>query len=200
VRIADGAALVVLPGPTIPFAGCRYYQRSRLDLAGNARLIWGDMWLPGRYARGEQSERFRFEQIVQDLAVHRDGALVYHERFSWLGPWDDQTARWHLGNSEAAGSLFVTGAVPQGIEVKTPGTVCAMLPTAHADTCIRWCGSPAAVIHAVVRAAMVIAGQWTGGAGAPWLLDSSHLGPNHWFSVTSLNEDLGRRGASDSWP
>ncbi len=184
--IADGAVLVVLPGPTIPFAGCRYYQRGRVRLTGNARLIWGDIWLPGRYARGQQSERFRFEHMVQDLEVQRDEVLVYRERFSWHGPWDDETARWHLGNSEAAGSLFVAGTVPQSIELKTPDTVCAVLPTAHGDTCIRWCGPPAAVIHAVVRAAMTIAGYWSDGAGgAPWLLDSSHLGPNHWFSVGS---------------
>jgi urease accessory protein len=197
VRIADGAVLVVLPGPTIPFAGCRYYQRSRLDLAGHARLIWGDIWLPGRYARGEQSERFRFEQIVQDLAIHRDTELVYRERFSWQGPWDDETARWHLGNGEAAGSLFVTGAAPRGVEVNTPGTVCAVLPTAHGDTCIRWCGRPAAVIHAVVGAAMIIAGGWTGEDSTPWLLGSSHLGPNHWFSVSSASPSTGRCGVVD---
>ncbi len=184
LHIADGATLVLLPGPTIPFAGCRYYQRSRIALAGNARLIWGDMWLPGRYARGEQSERFRFEQMVQDLEVHREGDLVYRERFAWRGPWDDETARWHLGNNDAAGSLFVTGAIPAGIDLKTPETAPATFATAHGDTCIRWCGTPAAVIFAVVRAAMTIAGHWTGGeGGAPWLLGSSHLGPNHWFSV-----------------
>jgi urease accessory protein len=194
VRVADGASLVVLPGPTIPFVGCRYYQRSRLVLAGNARLSWGDIWLPGRYARGEQSERFRFEHIVQDLEIRRDGELVYRERFSWRGPWEEQTARWHLGNGEAAGSLFVTGAVPPGIEVNTRDTEYAVLSTAQGDSCIRWCGPPAAVIHAIVQAAMTIAGEWTGGGGKPWLVDSCHLGPNHWFSISSASPDTGRPG------
>ena len=52
-----GAELVVLPGPNIPFRGCRYYQRAMIDLEGGAALIWGDIWMPGRYARGELSER-----------------------------------------------------------------------------------------------------------------------------------------------
>jgi urease accessory protein len=183
VRVASGARLVVLPGALIPFAGCRYYQRSRIDLESAAQLIWGDVWLPGRYARGAQSERFRFEQLIQDLEVRRDGALVYRERFAWRGPWDAETARWHLGEGDAAGSLFVTAPVPAGVAVEMPATACAVLRTASEDTCIRWCGPPAEVTRAVVRAALSIAGCWSGGAGAPpWLLESSHLAPNHWFS------------------
>ena len=61
VRVEDDACLVVLPGPAIPFRGSRYYQRGRIGLP-RARLIWGDIWLPGRYDRGELSERFQFQQ------------------------------------------------------------------------------------------------------------------------------------------
>jgi urease accessory protein len=43
LRIAEGAMLVLLPGPTIPFAGCRYSQRAQLTLAGDARVVWGDV-------------------------------------------------------------------------------------------------------------------------------------------------------------
>ncbi len=53
VEVEDDACLVVLPGPTIPFRGSRYYQRGRVELAPRARLIWGDIWLAGRYDRGE---------------------------------------------------------------------------------------------------------------------------------------------------
>jgi urease accessory protein len=183
VSVAAGARLVVLSGPLIPFSGCRYYQRARLDLEDGAQVIWGDVWLPGRYARGAQSERFLFDHLIQDLEVSRAGALAYRERFAWRGPWDAETARWHLGEADAAGSLFVTGAVPAGLAVETAGTACAALRTAVGDTCVRWCGAPAEVTRAVVRAALAIAGCWSGGAGAPaWLLESSHLAPNHWFS------------------
>ena len=67
VDVEDDACLVVLPGPTIPFRGSRYFQRAGVSLAARARLIWGDIWLAGRYERGELSERFQFEQIVQDF-------------------------------------------------------------------------------------------------------------------------------------
>jgi hypothetical protein len=72
--------------------------------------------------------------------------------------------------------------VPEGVEVEMPDTACAVLATASGDTCIRWCGQPAAVTRAIVHAALCIAGSWTHGRdGPPWLLDARHLGPNHWF-------------------
>jgi urease accessory protein len=184
VRVCAGACLVVLPGPAIPFAGCRFYQRARIDLEGDARLVWGDVWLPGRYARGEQSERFRFDCLVQDLEVRRDGVLVFRERFAWRGPWDEETARWHLGPGDATGSLFLAGGAG-GLEAASGSSpACAVLPTASGDTCIRWCGAPAEVIRAVVRAALGAAGNWSGGPAAPpWLLESNHLARNHWFST-----------------
>ena len=87
VDVEDDACLVVLPGPVIPFGGSRYFQRGRVNLAARARLIWGDIWLPGRYDRGELSERFQFERIVQDFEARRAGRLVYRDRFRWDGPW-----------------------------------------------------------------------------------------------------------------
>ncbi len=182
LRVEDGAVLVVLPGPTIPFSGCRFFQRTEIDLAAGARLIWGDILLPGRYARGGLSEWFQFDRLVQDLTVQRQGELVFRERFAWRGPWDDQAIRWHLGGARATGSLFVTGRVAaEGIEA---GRDCdlAILPTEAGDTCLRWCGPPAAVVRAVVVAALGLAGRWTGGEAAPpWFLASHHLAGNHWF-------------------
>ena len=67
ISVETGATLVVLPGPTIPFAGCRSFQRVTVDLAEDAKFAWGDIGLPGRYARGEQSERFRFETLIQQF-------------------------------------------------------------------------------------------------------------------------------------
>ena len=49
---------------------------------------------------------------------------------------------------------------------------------------MRWCGPPAAVTADLVQTALRLAASWTGGPGArPWLLDSSGLAPNHWFST-----------------
>ena len=92
VEVEDDACLVVLPGPTIPFQGSRFFQRGRVDLAPRARLIWGDIWLAGRYDRGPMSERFQFERIVQDFEVRRAGRLIYRDRFRWDGPWTAEDA------------------------------------------------------------------------------------------------------------
>jgi urease accessory protein len=179
VRAEAGSRLVLLPGPTIPFRGCRYYQRVRIDLAEGARLVWGDVWLPGRYARGERSEWFAFERIIQDLEVRRAGRLVYRERFDWRGPWDEEAVRWHLGGPHAAGGLFVSGGL--GPVAKPQAAESAVLALASGDTCVRWCGAPPDVIADVVRAALGEAGRWSG--QGPWLLASHHLAPNHWFST-----------------
>ena len=49
---------------------------------------------------------------------------------------------------------------------------------------MRWCGPPAAVTSDLVDIALRLAASWTVGPGcAPWLLASSGLAPNHWFST-----------------
>jgi urease accessory protein len=184
VQVEDDACLVVLPGPVIPFRGSRYFQRSRVELAPRARLIWGDIWLPGRYERGVLSERFQFERIVQDFEVRRDGRLVYRDRFRWDGPWTPDDVQWYFGGALVSASLFVAGPVldvppPPGQSVRR-----SVLRLESGDTCLRWCGEPGAVTTDLVHVALRLAANWSiGPDAAPWLLDSSGLAPNHWFST-----------------
>jgi hypothetical protein len=96
-------------------------------------------------------------------AARRAGDLVFRERFCWRGPWDEEQARWHLGGRRPTGSLFVTGAVAPGAIQADPGCDLAVLPTEAGDTCLRWCGPPAAVVRAAVVAALGLAWKWTGG-------------------------------------
>jgi len=184
VEVEDDACLVVLPGPTIPFRGSRYFQRGRVDLAPRARLIWGDIWLPGRYDRGALSERFQFERIVQDFAARRAGRLSYRDRFRWDGPWSPEDADWYFGGALAAASLFVAGPVPATLAEAAPGLRRSVFRLDSGDTCMRWCGHPGAVTADLVHNAMRLAANWTSGPDAPpWLLASSSLAPNHWFST-----------------
>lgn len=184
VKVEDDACLVVLPGPVIPYRGSRYFQRGRAELAPRARMIWGDIWFPGRYQRAELSERFVFETIVQDFEVRRGGHLIYRDRFRWDGPWTDDTVEWFVGGHLAAASLFVTGRIPELPPVDTPSLHRSVFSLGSEDTGIRWCGDPSAVTADLVHVALSLAGTWTGGVGAsPWLIDSSHLAPNHWFST-----------------
>jgi urease accessory protein len=185
VEVEDDACLVVLPGPTIPFRGCRYFQRSRVELAARARLIWGDIWLAGRYDRGELSERFQFERIVQDFEARRAGRLVYRDRFRWDGPWAPADLDWYVGGALACGSLFVAGPVPEPLPEAGPAVRRSVFRLDSGESCIRCCGSPPAVTSDLVSTALRLAASWTGRPGAlPWLLASSSLAPNHWFSTS----------------
>jgi urease accessory protein len=183
IRVEAGAELVVLPGPAIPYRGCRYYQHARIDLFGDARLIWGDIWLPGRYARGEASELHAFDTVVQDVEVRRDGVLAYRDRFAWVGPWSADETRWHLGNGLASGSLFVSeageGRGEAPVEVRPHPPAPSVLALASGDTLIRACGDPGAVTADLVRVSLGRAGAWSN--GPPWF-SAGNLGPNHWFS------------------
>jgi len=184
VAVEDDACLVVLPGPTIPFRGSRYFQRGRVELAPRARLIWGDIWLPGRYDRGALSERFQFERIVQDFAARRGGRLVYRDRFRWDGPWTPDDADWYFGGALASASLFIAGPVPSSLAEAAPGLARSVFRLDSGETCMRWCGHPGAVTADLVDTAMRLAADWTIGSDAPpWLLASSSLAPNHWFST-----------------
>ncbi len=195
VEVEEDAILVVLPGPTIPYRGCRYFQRGRVDLASSARLIWGDIWLPGRYDRGALSERFQWDRIVQDFEVRRAGRLVYRDRFRWDGPWTREDAGWYWGGELACGSLFVGGPLPDALPRAEPGVRRSVFRLDTGESCLRWCGPPAAVTADLVRVALRLAAVWTGGPHAPtWLLASDNLAPNHWFSTAGIPASDGPEG------
>jgi urease accessory protein len=181
LRVATGALLVILPGLTIPFQGCRYYQRVNVDLAPGAGFIWGDIWLAGRYARGDASECFQFNTMIQELTVQRGQRLIFRDRFCWRGPWDVATADWHFGKSVACGSVFATGADEMHKSESGPSQP-AVFRTAFGDTCRRWCGPSELVTTAVVQTALRLAAALTGKVDGSWLLGPD-LAPSHWFSL-----------------
>ncbi len=167
VEVEDDACLVVLPGPAIPFRGSRYYQRGRVELAPRARLIWGDIWLAGRYDRGELSERFQFERIVQDFEARRAGRLIYRDRFRWDGPWTAEEINWYVGGALASASLFVAGPMPENLTEAIPGLYRSVFRLDSGESCIRWCGHPSAVTTDLVQNALSLAASWTNGPDAP---------------------------------
>jgi urease accessory protein len=184
IAVEAGAVLVVLPGPAIPFQGCRYYQRVDIDLARGAGLVWGDIWLAGRYARGDSSERFRFERMIQDLMVRRNRDMVYRDRFCWEGPWEEGAVTWHFGDAAACGSLFVTGKLPDALAESLSGLEGCCFLTGTGDSVVRWCGEPERVIAALVRTALCSGSMLAGNSNLePWLLATHDLAPNHWFHV-----------------
>jgi urease accessory protein len=185
ITVEEDACLVILPGPAIPFRACRYFQRARVELAPSARMIWGDIWLPGRYDRGALSERFQFERIIQDFEARRRGRLVYRDRFRWDGPWSAEEAQWYFGGALASASLFVAGPLPEALPEQSVDLRRSVFRLDTGESCLRWCGQPTAVTADLVRIALRLAAHWTIGPEAPpWLLASSGLAPNHWFSTS----------------
>ncbi|WP_437193388.1 urease accessory protein UreD [Planctomicrobium sp. SH527] len=184
VEVENDACLVVLPGPLIPFQGCRYFQRGRAELAPRARMLWGDIWLAGRYDRGKLSERFQFKRIVQDFEVRRAGQLIYRDRFDWQGPWGKEQVDWYFGGELASGSLFVAGPLPEELPPPPAGVRRAVFRLDNGESCVRWCGHPTQVTADLVITTLTLAAQWSDKPGTPpWLLASSDLAPNHWFST-----------------
>jgi urease accessory protein len=182
VRVAARAILAVLPGPAIPFQASRYAQHVEIDLDEGAGLVWGDLWYAGRYARGDASEQFQFDRIVQSFTVRRAGQLVFRDRFAWHGPWDTATAAWHFGGFPTYGSVFATGDVAPESAGDATAVRRACLRTAAGDTCWRWAGPAEAVTQRVVATALGHAGALDGSA-EPWLLARHDLAPTHWFGV-----------------
>ena len=155
-------------------------------------MIWGDIWLPGRYERGVLSERFQFERIVQDFEVRRAGRLVYRDRFRWDGPWTPEEADWYFGGALASASLFVAGPMPESLPEAGPDVRRSVFRLESGDSCMRWCGPPAAVTADLVDTALRLAASWTGGPEArPWLLSSS--GPRPQPLVLDVRSDEAAR-------
>jgi urease accessory protein len=115
--------------------------------------------------------------------VRRSGRLLYRDRFRWDGPWGGDEIDWYFGGALAAGSLYVSGSTPEVWPAAPPGLRQAAFPLSSGGCCLRWCGDPALVTTQLVRFALLAAAnrgpRWI---ERPWLLDSSSLAPNHWFS------------------
>jgi urease accessory protein len=66
--VADGALLVVLPDPVVPFARSSYGQRQDVRLDGGGSLVLVDWVTAGRRAVGE---RWQFDRYASRLAVRQ---------------------------------------------------------------------------------------------------------------------------------
>ena len=79
ITLGEEAYLEYLPDQLIPFAGSRFEQSTRIDLARGAALIWWDMIAPGRDASGEI---FGYESLSSTFEVCADGVPVATERWN----------------------------------------------------------------------------------------------------------------------
>jgi urease accessory protein len=72
-RVDPGAVLAVLPQPVSCFAGARFRQEQRFELAPGASLLWLDALVAGRAARGE---RWAFDEYRSRVDVAVDGRAL----------------------------------------------------------------------------------------------------------------------------
>ena len=83
VQLEAGAGLEFLPEPVILFEDAALLQTTEIVVAPSSGLCWGEIVLPGRWARGEcyQFREFTSRVRVRDL----DGQLVFAETMKLLG-------------------------------------------------------------------------------------------------------------------
>ena len=100
-EVAAGGLLAILPDPLSPFAGSRYRQRSRLQLAAGASLAWLDTVSAGRIACDERWQLAGYDART-DLEL--DGRLIMRDTLR-LGA--DAAGR--LGRYAAIATLLLIG-------------------------------------------------------------------------------------------
>jgi urease accessory protein len=76
--VAAGASLEVWPELFIPHGGCRYFQRTRIDIEPGGELLFWEVLTPGRVASGEA---FAFDWLRWATDVFCDDRLIARERW-----------------------------------------------------------------------------------------------------------------------
>ncbi|GII83897.1 urease accessory protein UreD [Sphaerisporangium siamense] len=113
IAVGPGGSLEYLPGPVIPFAGSRFYQRTRLTVDPSATVILGETMLAGRLARGE---RHAYTAYCSDLDVHRPaGDLLFADPVRLVPAQAPVTGPAMFGGHGVLSTLYVvTAAVAAG--------------------------------------------------------------------------------------
>lgn len=99
-----GGLLVVAPDPIVPFAGARFRQKQRYDLAADAGLVLVDVLASGRRAAGE---RWRFVEFESVLEVRIDDRVRVYDALS-LRESDGNLAR-RCGRFDVIAVALVAG-------------------------------------------------------------------------------------------
>ena len=96
--------LVLSPDPVVPFAGARYCQRQRFDVASDAGLVLVDTLSSGRRASGE---RWRFVEYRSVIEVRVDGQLRVYDGVALRAADGDLAAR--MGRFDVLAVAIVAG-------------------------------------------------------------------------------------------
>ena len=125
-RVASAGWLEVLPEPLVPHRGCRYRQRTSIEVERGGELFFCDLLAPGRVAHGEAWE---WETLKLEVEVRVAGELALRERFDQSGA--DLRALAELAGS-GAGACF-GNAILIGAENEPGGEWRTQLTALHGD-------------------------------------------------------------------
>jgi urease accessory protein len=107
IDVGEGARLVCHWEPLIPFSGSRLDQRTRIQLAPSARLVWSEAFMSGRQGGGE---RWACASLSHDLRVERAGGPEYLERYRIEPSAGRVGAAWVAADCCYFGSTLLSGA------------------------------------------------------------------------------------------
>lgn len=106
LTLAEGAVLEWLPLETIVYSGAHCRIRNRIDLAGDARLLFADVICLGRPGCGERFDHGRWRQAGE---IRRDGRLLWCEETCIDGDDPLLDAAAGLAGATVTGSLLWVG-------------------------------------------------------------------------------------------
>jgi urease accessory protein len=104
-RVAAGGQLLVLPDPTVCFAGAAFDQAQHVDVEAHASLVLMDWMTAGRRASGE---RWAFDRYASRLTVRYDGHVVLADALL-LSP-DQGPLAGRIGRFECLCLIVLVGA------------------------------------------------------------------------------------------
>lgn len=150
---AAGSWLEWMPQPTILFDGADVVRTTRLDVAGDARVLAGEILLLGRTAHGE---RLSYGSLFDAWEVARDGDCVWQERTrveDWRAVIDAPAA--FDGATAAALSVYAGPDAADFVETaraEAPDGVVTGASLVHGLLVVRWLAREAARLAAAYSA------------------------------------------------
>jgi len=107
LTVGENGYIEYLPDQLIPFAGSRFDQSMRVELAGGASIILWDQVAPGREASGEL---FRYESLASAFELVADAEPIAIERWAIAPLLRPVNAIARLGRFRYFGSCYICRA------------------------------------------------------------------------------------------
>lgn len=121
LSVAPGAILEWMPQETIVYSAAQAELDTRIDLQGDARLLYWDVVAVGRPAAGERFDRGHFQSRLE---IRRDGQLLWHERQRVVGNDGLLDSPIGLDGKPVFATLLITGEIDPDLLAR-----CRELPT-----------------------------------------------------------------------